>query len=203
MAADLDHLHPTFRQRIEKACAVTGASILSAARSRERQAELFAAFLNGTGNSANPPGTSWHEFGDGLPGTGSALAVDFLTGGRADRALAEVRARAEEFQLCFPIKGEAWHAQPIEVADAKRVPRVPALFTMPQPEEQLPMEFTYIVEGQDWLWLGAERIHTRCASPDVLEGLKKGNQIVGMGDRGKQFHEFLKSVAENAKFTTG
>ena len=108
MAADLEHLHPIFRARIEKACAETGASILSGARSTVRQAQLFEAFQNGTGNPANPPGSSWHEFGEGLPGCPSAIAVDFLTddGGPADRALSTVHARADEFHLCFPIESE-------------------------------------------------------------------------------------------------
>ena len=65
------------------------------------------------------------------------------------------------------------------------------------------MEFTYIVNGEDFLWLGAERIHTRCASPDVLEGLKGAKQIVGLGVKSQQFHDFLTNIAINAKFATG
>lgn len=67
----------------------------------------------------------------------------------------------------------------------------------------LPTEFTYILDGVDFLWLGPERIHTRCASADVLEGLKRGGQIVGLGKRSAQFHAFLRSAAENANFAIG
>lgn len=210
MAADLEHLHPIFRARVEKACAKTGASILSGARSTVRQAQLFEAFQNGTGNPANPPGSSWHEFGDGLPGCPSAIAVDFLTddGGPADRALSKVHAMADELHLCFPIKSERWHAQPIEVTAAARIPRIAAIFTRPptptllMEEVTTDMEFTYIVNNEDWLWLGAERVHARCASGEVLEGLKKVNQIVPLGVQGKQFHDFLCGISKNANFSS-
>lgn len=64
------------------------------------------------------------------------------------------------------------------------------------------MEFTYVFNNQDFLWLGAERILTRCGSPEVLESLKGAKQIVGLGVRSEQFHEFLSNIAKNAKFST-
>ena len=68
---------------------------------------------------------------------------------------------------------------------------------------EMPMEFTYIFGGEDFLWLGVERIHTRCANADVLEGLKKGRQIVGLGEKSRQFHEFLSTLARNANVRMG
>ena len=90
MAADLEHLHPIFRARIENACAKTGASILSGARSTVRQPQLFEAFQNGISEQsafvkkASPQGTR-------LPAAGRAF------GGREDPACrrAPVRSRGQ------------------------------------------------------------------------------------------------------------
>lgn len=85
-----------------------------------------------------------------------------------------------------------------------------ALFAKPDVRTLLPPEamavpeaFTYIFEGKDFLWLGAERIHTRCASIDVLEGLTRGRQIVALGEKSREFHEFLANLATNARLLTG
>lgn len=66
----------------------------------------------------------------------------------------------------------------------------------------LPSEFSYITNGEDWLWLGGERIHTRCGSVPVLQGLTAGRQIVQLGPKSDEFHQFLTSVANNARFTS-
>lgn len=199
MAADLEHLNPVFRERIDRACAETGATVLSGARTPENQALLFAAAAVG-GNPANKPGTSWHEFGADLPGDPMARAVDFIN----NDALTVVRSLAAEYRLCFPVAREPWHAQPVETRISSRFRNAPPLEGQPSTEEsKLPMEFTYVFNGEDFLWLGAERIHTRCASPDVLEGLKSAKQIAGLGVKSQQFHDFLKGIASNAKFATG
>lgn len=198
--ADTEHLHPEFKRRIERACELTGASLTSGARSTQRQAQLFQDFQNGTGNPANPPGHSWHEFGDGLDGGTFALAVDFVT----DAALDAVRAKAAELQLCFPT-GEKWHAQPIEITVSARVAGAEALVPAFKPVDPsvLPAEFTYIFGGEDWLWLGAERVHTRCASAAVLEGLKNAKQLVGLGEKTQEFHDSLTNLAHNSGFLEG
>jgi len=113
--ADLEHMHPIFRERLATACAATGALVLSGGRSTERQRELYNAFLRGAGNPANPPGTSWHEYGDGLPSGPWALAAD-LTGDYRP-----IVRRAKEFGLCFPIASESWHVQPIEITEPARI----------------------------------------------------------------------------------
>lgn len=73
----------------------------------------------------------------------------------------------------------------------------------PPGEIELPEAFTYIFDGKDFLWLGAERIHTRCASTDVLEGLTRGRQIVALGERSREFHDFLATLSRNAGLLTG
>lgn len=65
----------------------------------------------------------------------------------------------------------------------------------------LPGEFTYIANGEDWLWLGSERIHARCGSVPVLEGLAVGHQITRLGPQSDEFHQYLVGVAHNASFT--
>lgn len=63
------------------------------------------------------------------------------------------------------------------------------------------MHFTYIANSEDWLWLGSERIHARCASGAVLEGLKGAKQIVGLGQVPDEFHVFMKNLSQNASFS--
>lgn len=207
MAAEIEHLHPVFKARIERACKETGAAVLSGARTRAEQQRLFDESQHG-GAPANPPGSSWHEFGEGLDGGAGACAVDFVSVGPNRKALLAVRERAAELGLCFPVKKEIWHAQPVEITLSSRFAGARALIPSPEspfnPEElELPMEFTYIFDDKDFLWLGAERIHTRCAVGDVLEGLKKARQIEALGKQSERFHEFLSGIAKSAQFTIG
>jgi GH24 family phage-related lysozyme (muramidase) len=122
--AGLDNLHPVFAQRVANACRARGTSVYSGARSTERQRQLYNDYLAGRGNPANPPGTSWHEYGEGLKGGTYALAVDF----------AEPYPHGEP-GLIFPIKGEPWHAQPSEISEPARTAgaerRLPAVSTPP------------------------------------------------------------------------
>jgi hypothetical protein len=67
----------------------------SAYRSNEEQAELYAAYLNGTGNLAAPPGQSNHNHG-------SAVDVNLT---------ARQRELAPQFGLGFPVAGEDWHME--------------------------------------------------------------------------------------------
>lgn len=126
----LDHLHPVFAARVANACRSRGTSVYSGARSTERQRQLYNDYLAGRGNPANPPGTSWHEYGPGIPGGEHALAADF----------AEPYPHGEP-GLVFPIKGEPWHAQPAEITEAQRVAgaerRLPTAAPAPSKEDQL------------------------------------------------------------------
>lgn len=79
-------------------------SILSGFRSSAQQAELYRRYLNGTGNLAAPPGRSNHEKG---------LAIDVSPGtGWAPKYINSAR----NFGLHFPVRGEDWHVEPIDIA---------------------------------------------------------------------------------------
>lgn len=126
--ADLDHLHPEFRRRVE----ATGVAVNSGARSHARQAQLYQCRQDKlrTGvcncpdgcNPANMPGSSWHEFDEGaaFPNTDSAASP--LVGGAWAMAVdfAEPYPHGAD-GLCFPIPGEPWHGQPSEVTESYRV----------------------------------------------------------------------------------
>lgn len=141
--ADLSPLHPIFRERVERACRETGATVFSAGRSTKRQRELFECWQAGNPNCnpANPPGTSWHEFGDDIPSGPYAYAVDFTTGpGWAENALAEIRRRSDEFGLVFNIRDERWHAQPAEISEGSRVHGAESRLPRPAPAPTGPEE---------------------------------------------------------------
>lgn len=69
----------------------------SGVRTPEEQAQLYQAYLNGTGNLAAPPGHSKHEVG---------LAIDFDTDNYE-----LLHSLAAQVGLIFPVDGEPWHAQ--------------------------------------------------------------------------------------------
>ena len=106
--ADIEHLHPIFRERLLALLDATGCTVVSGWRSSDDQARLYRDYLDNRGNPANPPGLSNHE---GVPnGPPAALAVD-LSGD-----LAAAHGRCGEFGIHFPIVTvEPWHAQPVEV----------------------------------------------------------------------------------------
>lgn len=99
---DADGLHPVFADRLARLCdAVPGLYVLSGRRSSEQQETLYQRFLAGTGNPANPPGVSNHEFG---------VAADL-----AGANLYQAKGLAAGLGLCFPIRSEEWHCQPAEL----------------------------------------------------------------------------------------
>lgn len=69
----------------------------SGVRTQAEQAELYQAYLNGTGNLAAPPGSSHHETG---------LAIDFTTDNYE-----LLHDLAAQVGLHFPVGGEPWHAE--------------------------------------------------------------------------------------------
>jgi GH24 family phage-related lysozyme (muramidase) len=176
--AGLDHLHPVFAQRVANACRARGTSVYSGARSTERQRQLYEDFLAGRGNPANPPGTSWHEHGEGIPGGHYALAVDF----------AEPYPHGEP-GLVFPIKGEPWHAQPAEIPEPARVAGAENRLRGPTPkEDQLfslsPISATHIIASHSGLLLTAgEARHGAPVVQKPADGsLNQRWQIVGHSD---------------------
>jgi TP901 family phage tail tape measure protein len=71
-------------------------SVQSGWRSYEEQAALYAAYLNGTGNLAAPPGSSNHE---------SGRAADITPGSEVFGGL------AGRFGMGFTVPGESWHIE--------------------------------------------------------------------------------------------
>ncbi len=137
--ADLEHLHPELRRRLDHALADhPGAYVLSGGRSHTRQAELAECYQRflvtrrcpcAECNPANPAGTSWHEYDERAPwpgvGAGYAAATELVGGPWAMAvdlagAYRGIRANARSYGLCFPIDGEDWHAQPWEVTEPQR-----------------------------------------------------------------------------------
>lgn len=100
--------------------------IISGFRSSAQQSVLYARYLAGTGNLAAPPGRSKHERG---------LAID-----HAPRATAGMKGTARGFGLHYPVPGEPWHVEPINVRD-RGGPLMPGLTWngTGKPEMVLPM----------------------------------------------------------------
>lgn len=188
--ADLEHLHPVFRSRV----IATGVAVASGARSTARQKELYdgwVARLPGY-NPANPPGTSWHEYGNGIPGGVWALAVDF-----------EEPYPHGAPGLIFPIAGEPWHAQPSEISEPSRVngadsrlPVQPVVLS----NKETSMQFTYIYNNEDFVWLGVERFHGHLPFGSALDGLKSSGQMADLGKRDAEFHKGVKTLADQLNF---
>lgn len=83
-------------------------TVNSSWRSSAKQAELYAKYLNGTGNLAARPGTSLHEkTKNGAP---ASQAVDLNYQGNA-KCIAWIHENAKDYGLHFPVRGENWHAQ--------------------------------------------------------------------------------------------
>ena len=135
-----DNIHPVFARRLFRMNVACGTWNYSGWRSSQRQKELYEDYLAGRGNPANPPGTSNHE---AIPySTPMALAVDLA--GNLD----EARRRCAEFGIHFPIAGEEWHAQPVEVASPsyQGVPDFPSdAQPLPDPTEEPEMAISHII----------------------------------------------------------
>lgn len=190
---DLVNLHPVFRARVLNACSVVGTTVYSGARSTQRQRELYEDFKAGRGNPANPPGTSWHEYGPGIPGGEFALAVDF----------AEPYPHGQP-GLIFPIRGEPWHAQAVEIPESSRVAgaelRMPKVNNgVPSVEEMKDMVVQLVSGGEDWLYDSPGRIMYRITAGGVFNVLK--GEKVGRYEVDAATLEEFKNVARNAGFT--
>lgn len=164
MAADLEHLHPTFRDRVLAANKQFGTSVLSGARSTERQRQLYQDFQAGRGNPANPPNTSWHEYGPGLTGGEWAMAVDF------NKPYPHGAPG-----IIFPIKGEPWHGQPSEIPQSARVAgaekRLPLLAQSQAEEVDVPFSKSPVAAAHLISMLGGHRLLT-------ATGSKQGSKVV-------------------------
>jgi len=124
----LDGLHPVFRRRVEALLAdpeavAAGISIVSAFRSNEYQARLFAAAVKKYGSETAarkwvaPPGKSNH--GPRVDGYG--IAVDFgirgvtaVSGQWPPAKELLMRRLGARYHLHSPMAWEDWHYEPIE-----------------------------------------------------------------------------------------
>lgn len=118
----ITRLDPMFRDSLQAMLMAapedirSGIQLLSAYRSPELQAQLYANALERYGSEAAarrmvaPPGNSRHNYG---------LAVDFSWG--SPEAQAWVHQNASNYGLHFPMSWENWHIEPIG-PDGGRVP---------------------------------------------------------------------------------
>ncbi len=70
----------------------------------------------------------------------------------------------------------------------------------PTTEESLPMEFTYIADGEDFVYLGTEGFFGRLPFGDTLDGLKAGKQLADLGHQTDAFHAGVVALADTLKF---
>ena len=80
-------------------------SICGAWRSRSSQEYAWDLYQSGRGNQAAPVGTSKHGWG---------IASDLKFGG-SNASISWAHAHAKDFGLHFPVTGENWHVEPIDV----------------------------------------------------------------------------------------
>lgn len=128
MAKSLDGLHPTLmRPRVEAVLAdpearKLGLFVVSAFRSNDRQAELFAAAVKKYGSEAKarkwvaPPGKSNH--GPRVDGCGTAVDLGLpglkaVSGQWPPELEAKVNAICTRHGLRSPMEWEDWHFEPI------------------------------------------------------------------------------------------
>lgn len=118
--AHLDNLEPELRRRLTallEACPHR-MGIASSWRSSAKQAQLYAAFLAGVGNTAAPPGRSKHE--KVAAGKPAAQACDLRYPSTAAKAW--IHDHAADYGLRFPVRGEDWHVELAKGAPKVKVP---------------------------------------------------------------------------------
>lgn len=96
-------------------------TVASGTRSRAEQQKLYDDYVAGRGNLAAKPGHSKHE-------TGEAADLHFADA----KTRAWVHAHAAEFGIHFPVKGEAWHAEPIAARGSVGAPAAPGAAPLSQ-----------------------------------------------------------------------
>lgn len=120
-----------------------------------------------------------------------------------DVARVEAALAAGDIDAAVPIGFDPTHVQVTGLTVAQAHDGVRPTPAVPGPGAgDLPAAFTYIADGtEDWLWLGAERIHARCAVASVLDGLASARQVVSLGHQELGFHRFLRELSEKAGFS--
>lgn len=67
-------------------------------------------------------------------------------------------------------------------------------------QEALPMQFTYIYNKEDYVYLGTEGFHGRLPFNTLLAGLKKSKLVHDFGTVDTEFHTGVKSLADQLGF---
>lgn len=71
----------------------------------------------------------------------------------------------------------------------------------PQPSiKELPMRFTYIAEGEDYVYLADQNFHGRLPFGDFLEAIKQRKAVENWGEQSSEFHAGVKALAEQCGF---
>ncbi len=87
-----------------------------------------------------------------------------------------------------------------EEAAAGADPEPPTPRPIPDLKE-LPMEFTYIANGEDWVVSTSARFHGRLPFSDFLEGVKDTKVLHNLGERSAEFHAGVKALADQCGFS--
>lgn len=61
------------------------------------------------------------------------------------------------------------------------------------------MEFTYIANGEDFVYLGVEGFCGRLPFGDTLDGLKGSKQLKDLGKQSSSFHDGVKALADTLR----
>lgn len=168
IGGDVEGLEGTFKARLDQLATVCNITVGSGYRSNDEQAALYQQYLNGTGNLAAPPGKSNHNHG---------LAADI----DGDKSCAH--ANAARFGLHFPVAGEDWHVEPVDIADLRSGEQGPAEFTdsqgqpmaAPRPADPIPTIFAAVTAA-----LSKNPDGSTVQAPGSLESFAQGiGQIAG------------------------
>lgn len=71
----------------------------------------------------------------------------------------------------------------------------------PTPKELARMDFTYIYNGEDWLFLSSVRYFGKLPFGSTLDGLKQHKLVYNIGGANGEFHRGIVALAEAAGFT--
>lgn len=76
-----------------------------------------------------------------------------------------------------------------------------SLAPQPQPSiKELPMRFTYIADGEDFVYLTEEKFHGRLPFGDFLDAIKGQKAVENWGKQSSEFHAGVSALAEQCGF---
>lgn len=80
------------------------------------------------------------------------------------------------------------------------VDRLRALLNHQPSIKELPMRFTYIADGEDFVYLTEERFHGRLPFGDFLDAIKGQKAVENWGKQSSEFHAGVSALAEQCGF---